>query len=222
MVQTIKDILLKISPINSLRTARKKRKSLQEVKEWEKLGRPAPPPHAIKQQNLLHYATTYNLKILVETGTFNGDMVEAMKNHFDEIYSVELSQSFFNKARIRFKSQKNVFLIHGDSGDEMKTLIQRIDKPTLFWLDGHYSGGETALGEKDTPVLEELNCILDSRDLKHVIIIDDARLFGSDLSYPTIEELKNVVTSRRNNLEISIADDSIRITPKQQNTQIVK
>ena len=214
MAQTIKDILLKFSPINSLRTARKKRKALQEVKEWEKLGRPVPPPHAIKQQNLLHYATTYNLNILVETGTFNGDMVEAMKNYFDEIYSVELSQSLFNKAKIRFKSQKNVFLIHGDSGDELRTITQRIDKPTLFWLDGHYSGGETALGEKDTPVLEELNCILDSSALKHVIIIDDARLFGSDLSYPTIEELKNVVTSKRNDLDITIDDDSIRITPK--------
>lgn len=88
-----------------------------------------------------------------------------------------------------------------------------LDQPALFWLDGHYSGGETAQGEKDTPIYEELDRILDAPDRDHVIIIDDARCFGRDRDYPSIQELSDFVRSRRPNVDIAVQDDSIRIKP---------
>lgn len=214
MIQIVKEFLLKFSPISYLKTVRRKKNTLKELERWIKTGKQNPPPHIIKQKNLLHYKTKYNLKIFVETGTFNGDMIEAMKDHFDELYSIELYQPLFEKAEKRFKSQKNITIIQGDSGKKLKSIMKHIDRPALFWLDGHYSGGETALSEKETPIFEELLCILESKDYQHVIVIDDARLFGTDLSYPTINELNTLVTSRRNNLEITVEYDSIKIAPK--------
>lgn len=121
-----------------------KKRQKQELLQWEKDGHPVPPPHAIKQQNLLFYAHKYNLKVLIETGTYLGEMIEAMSSHFDRIYSIELSEYLHAKARRRFKDKPNVKLIHGDSGTELKNVLATIRQPSLFWLDGHYSAGVTA------------------------------------------------------------------------------
>lgn len=182
------------------------------VRKW---GKPVPPAHIVKQRTLQSYSKRFGLKILVETGTYYGDMVEAMKDSFDRIYSIELSRELYGKARERFKGATRIELICGDSGVELRNVVSKLDQPALFWLDGHYSGGDTAKGDKDTPIYEELNQILDAPDLGHVIIIDDARCFGSDPAYPRIRELKHFIQSKRSNVDIVVQDDSIRITPKQ-------
>ena len=190
-----------------------KRRHSKELVKWERKGKPVPPPHIIKQRTLQTYSMRYGLKILVETGTYYGDMIEAMKQVFDRIHSIELCQELYENAKKRFKGVRHIELIHGDSGVELMNLMNKINKPALFWLDGHYSAGVTARGEKDTPIFEELHHILNAPDIGHVIIIDDARLFGSDPAYPSIEELKDFIKSKRQNLEIVVQDDIIRITP---------
>ena len=81
-----------------------------ELLDWEQRDRPIPTPHLIKQDILRKYAMQYDLKILIETGTYYGDMVEAMKNQFDRIYSIELSNKLFEEARKRFKSCRHIEL----------------------------------------------------------------------------------------------------------------
>ena len=48
-----------------------------------------------------------------------------------------------------------------------------------FWLDGHYSGGDTYQGPLDTPIREELNEISQMLDqLNSVsVFVDDIRCF---------------------------------------------
>jgi hypothetical protein len=211
--QILKQIIKKMSLYYPLKNWLTKRKQKKELFEWERTGKPAPSPHIIKQQTLLTYARSFGLKNLVETGTLYGDMVEAMKNDFDRIYSIELSTELYEEAKERFQKEENIELIHGDSGIELKNVIKKINQPTLFWLDGHYSGGVTAKGNNDTPIYEELNHILNAEDRDHVIIIDDARLFGSDPAYPSIEELNEFIESKRSDVKIIVQEDSIRITP---------
>ena len=141
-------------------------------------------------------------------------MVEAMRNSFDRIYSIELSNELYEKAKERFKGVEHIELIHGDSGIELKNVLNRINQPVLFWLDGHYSHGVTARGDKDTPIYEELDHIFNHPDRGHVIIIDDARYFGRHPAYPGIEELKSLIRSKRPDTNIVVLDDIIRITPK--------
>ena len=184
------------------------------LRSWEAAGRPMPPPHVVKQAALRHYAEKYGLRIFVETGTYYGDMVEAMKGFFDSIYSIELGRRLYRQAKRRFRGSNHVRILHGDSAKKLPWVVKIIDGPALFWLDGHYSGGSTAKGEKDTPIYEELRHILADRGKRHVVVIDDARCFGMIPAYPTLEELKAFVFSKRNDVEIHVQDDSIRITPK--------
>ena len=190
-----------------------KRRQEKELFKWEKKGKPVPPPHIVKQRTLVAYAKRFELKILVETGTYYGDMIDAIKKVFDQIYSIELNPELYKKAKERFKEEEHIELIRGDSGTELRNVINRINQPALFWLDGHYSGGVTAKANKDTPICEELDHILNAKDLGHVLIIDDARCFGSDPAYPSIDELNDFIKSKRPRANIVVQDDSIRITP---------
>jgi hypothetical protein len=180
--------------------------------EWVRNGRPSPPPHIVKQQALDEFRKKFNPEILVKTGTFLGEMVEAQRNNFKKIYSVELSEKLYRKAKKRFKAFSHIKLLQGDSGKLMGRIISEIDAPALFWLDGHYSGGITALGDKECPVPEELMAILQS-NFRHVILIDDARFFNGTNDYPAIEEIESLLKSSNKNLAIEIRDDIIRITP---------
>ncbi len=201
--------------IRALRDFRVQRRQAREYAKWVRSGYPNPPPHSVKQQVLRGLAHDYGLEILVETGTFRGDMVAAMLESFHKIFSIELSEQLYIAARRRFQKCTNVEIVHGDSGVELARLLPRLDRPTLFWLDGHYSAGATARGASDTPIFEELSHILNSPMQNYVIVIDDARLFGTDSSYPTFEELRHFIQSSSAGSQIHVETDSIRVTLKQ-------
>lgn len=150
--------------------------------------REIPPPSIIKQRIVTAFGMLYGLRVLVETGTYQGDMVEAQRPYFREIYSIELSRELHDAAKKRF-DQPHIHLLQGDSGEMLGNI--HLSEPTLFWLDGHYSGGITALGDKECPIFEELAHIKNS-DLKHVVLIDDARLFTGG-AYPTVPELESFI-----------------------------
>jgi hypothetical protein len=213
MKQLLKEII-KMTPLfTPLRNWAIANSQKKELIEWERKGRPVPPPHIFKQRTIKAFAEKFGLEILVETGTCYGDMVEAMKGNFRQIYSIELSKELYEAAKKRFERDTAVEIIHGDSGIVLENLVERIDKPALFWLDGHYSAGETAKGDKDTPIFEELNHILKRQHSKDVVIIDDARCFGNDPAYPSIEDLGNFIKSQKPDVNISVEYDSIRIAP---------
>lgn len=213
MKQLLKKVIRRIPLCTLLRNRVRERRQTRELIEWERQGKPVPTPHIIKQRTIISFAERFGLKILIETGTYYGDMVEAMKGYFSRIYSIELSKELYKKAKTRFDGVGKVKIIQGDSGVELGNLVGMIDQPALFWLDGHYSAGETARGKKDTPIYEELTHIFNNKQSGHVIIIDDARCFGQDPAYPSIDKLTDFIRSMRPDANIEIEDDSIRITP---------
>ena len=213
MKRTLKELIKRTPIYPALRTIRQR----WELKEWERRGRPAPPPHIVKQRTIRKFAERFGLKVLIETGTYYGDMVEAMKNDFSRIYSIELSNELYEKAKRRFAGDDRIKIVNGDSGIELGKIIDSLDQPALFWLDGHYSAGETARGDKDTPIYEELTHIFNSQERGHVVIIDDARCFGTDPAYPSIDELSKFIKAKNSpNFKIEVENDSIRIVPYSQ------
>lgn len=199
---------------DKLRNWEVKRRWPGELARWKNGGDQSPPPHLFKQNVLREYAKKYNLRVFVESGTCYGDMLEALKNEFDHLYSIELSPYLYGKCFKRFGKAKHITLLQGDSGVVLKRVMESIDQPALFYLDGHYSAGMSIKGEKETPICEELHAILRARPLNHVIVIDDARCFGDCPHYPSLDELKRLVDAERPGLQITVQDDSIRITPK--------
>jgi hypothetical protein len=184
----------------------------EELAEWEKSGRPFPPPHIVKQRAIAAYAAESGATVLVETGTYLGDMVEAQKNRFSKIYSIELSERLHKKAQKRFRGNETIILLQGDSSVRIAEVVVELNTPAIFWLDGHYSGGITAKAEKECPVPEELHAIFNS-PVDHIILIDDARLFNGTHDYPTIEQIKEIIQQHKKNYFIENKDDIIRLTP---------
>ena len=193
-----------------LRVAAEQRR---ELRRWERDGRPVPPPHAVKQKALRRYAQAFGTRVLVETGTYMGDMVAAMLDQFDRIYSIELSEELHQRARARFADEPRVTILQGDSAHVLPELLKGLDERCLFWLDGHYSSGVTALGEKETPVEQELRAILTHPVTGHVVLIDDARQFVGTGDWPAISTIESMVHSIDPRLVVRVEDDIIRVHP---------
>jgi uncharacterized protein with ACT and thioredoxin-like domain len=54
-----------------------------------------PPGEQVKQRYVREYGSRFGIEVLVETGTFMGDMINAVKKDFKSIYSIELSRDLY-------------------------------------------------------------------------------------------------------------------------------
>ena len=194
----------------------KQLKQKRKYKKWLKDGRPDPPPPLAKQEMLRDYAKSFGLEIFVESGTFLGDTVEALRREFRQVHSIELSRKFYELSRRRLEGAPNVELHLGDSGKVLREIVPALDGPALFWLDGHYSGGDTAKGDTNCPVRAELDAIFSGMKHPFVVMIDDARCFRNPeaTDYPSIEEIEQMVAEKRPGMKVEVAMDCIRIVPK--------
>jgi hypothetical protein len=104
-------------------------------------------------------------------------------------------------------------LFKANSTEKLKYVLD-LSKPTLFWLDGHYSGSGTARGDKDSPILEEIFQIYSGKNLGHVVLVDDIPCFGKYPNYPATQQLKEYVLSLNSDVTITIKYDIMIIMPK--------
>lgn len=192
----------------------KKILTVQTVRRWKKQGRPVPVPHKIKEGVVIEYGKKFGAKTLVETGTYRGEMVAATKNHFEKIISVELDETLFREAEQTFQNQ--ITILQGDSGRSLPEIVKNLSGPTLFWLDAHYSGGITAKGEEETPIISEVKTIAGYPAANIVLLIDDSRLFVGEKGYPKISDFKKIIAGLLPNHNFEIRDDIIRVTPRDQ------
>lgn len=186
--------------------------------EWKTKGSPLPPPHESKRLCLLQLRQQHKNNILVETGTFMGDMAKSMSPYFKKIYTIELSKELYYNTSRELNYISNISFFHGDSTYVLPEILKDINEPAIFWLDGHYSAGITARGEKDTPIMQELDAIIRSKHARnHIILIDDARLFvenSEHKDYPTINELKTWVGNNLPNASTIVENDIIIISER--------
>ena len=178
--------------------------------DWRLRGRPAPPPHVVKQDILLRYQKQRRFSTFIETGTFTGEMIHAMRPHFVRLISIEMAPAIFEATKRRFAGDAGVELLLGDSGVLLPRVLSTLNHPALFWLDGHYMGGTTARADQDSPVRAELAALLHHPVRRHIVLIDDARLFTGTDGYPTIDELRTWVERERPGSRVDVDADIIR------------
>lgn len=159
---------------------------------------------------MLDYARKHGLDVFIETGTYFGDMVKAVRPFFREVHSIELSCDLYEKAVKRFRPYPSISIYQGDSSDVLPVILKKIHSPCLFWLDGHYSEGITARGSKDTPVVEELSHILGRKTYNDVVLIDDAIFFKGSNGYPSLLEVSEQVLKQRPDFTVEVRGDIIR------------
>ncbi len=164
---------------------------------WKLQGEPIPQPHVVKEYFLKKILLKTGIRTLVETGTYLGDMIIAMRPHCQEIKSIELNGPLFEQAVEKFKNDPSITIFQGDSGEIMGDVIKDIKGSAVFWLDGHYSAGVTSKGSLDTPILREIDHVAAHPNAsEHVLLIDDARCFDGTNDYPTEEALKKYLAEK--------------------------
>jgi hypothetical protein len=178
-------------------------------REWEARDFAAPSPHFVKQTVLLRNGL--ERATWVETGTYLGATTSVLATIGRMVYSIEPEPTLFAKAEQRFQRTVNVKLLNGTSEDVFPSLLPLLEGPVCFWLDGHYSAGNTFKGPKDTPIVDELTQIEAHlpRFGATVVMVDDIRCFDPAnpefASYPSVDYL--IDWARRLGLDWHIEHD---------------
>ena len=178
--------------------------NLRDLLSWQKRHFVQPSPNFIKRAIIKKY--TVPNSIFIETGTLTGNMIFYLHKSFSFCYSLEPSKKFYDLSSKRLSNIKNKILLNDTSENALEKTIKQIleshktQKNLVFFLDAHYSGGDTFLAKKATPIILELE-IIEKYMLqfdKIIIIVDDIESFGTG-DYPKKEFLVNFALKNKKN-----------------------
>ncbi len=173
----------------------------------------------IPHQIVIELAQLNSSKIFVETGTLHGVTTRWASNNFEMVHAIERAEDLYKLHSKELSQIKGVTPHLGDSRDILPQIVRDIhDRRAVYWLDGHWSGGETAGEHDECPLIGELACL--SGRAEDIILIDDARLFlcvpplpHNPSQWPTISDIVNVLPASNKKPFVQIVDDVIFIVP---------
>ncbi len=162
---------------------------------WASRNFSLPSPQATKMSVLKKYEVPNSTWI--ETGTFVGSTTRELSKRATRVISIEPSSIFYDIACQNLHELDNVELINGSSENVFDSVVQQLDDSANFWLDGHYSGGDTFQGELNSPIAHELNVISAhvSKFNSCSVFIDDVRCFiqNSGEEYEMYPNLTSII-----------------------------
>ena len=162
--------------------------------------------HHVKYE-MIYLSGRYNVSNFIETGTHLGETVIFMaeKFPFDKIHSVEISGYYIDFINNHFQrvandagiDVSNIKIWKGNSVNVLPSILSEVKGRSLFWLDAHCSGGDTAKSDDyDCTILKEIEVIKSSSINNHIIVIDDMNACKDGRTdYPTISEISDLILS---------------------------
>lgn len=156
------------------------------------------------------------LDVFVEGGTYKGGTAKKMSDSFRKVYTIEKSEIMHETAKENLKDIHNITMLKGDTREHLSKILDNNDN-ILFWLDAHWSGGDTYGEEDECPLIEELEIIFDYSK-NYIILIDDARLFLAPPPHPhkfqNWQSLTDIMKTLPDSWEMIEYEDVIYIYPK--------
>ena len=184
-----------------------RRKLIPDGFLWKLRNYSPPSPEHVKRRILL--SNSLENAVWVETGTYLGDTTQTLSKISKCVISIEPQPNLSRFSEKRLKRYKNVKVINGTSEASIVGILEGLNGPACFWLDGHYSGDVTYRGSVISPILNELEAISKyvAKDNPVVVFIDDFRLFVGSVStgYPDHGIL--VKWAEENNLHWTVEHD---------------
>ncbi|MEI6676820.1 MAG: hypothetical protein WCO57_16745 [Verrucomicrobiota bacterium] len=188
-------------------------KFVRHARKWRRQGFKPPFPCLLKRTIIKTEAEKFDASVLVETGTFLGDTPWFFRKLFRKIFSIEVHPGFALAAATRFSRWPHIQILEGDSAARLPEIVSAVDGRCVYWLDGHYSAGTTGRSDCDCPIWGELASIIGKNRSPFIILIDDARCFGTDPSYPSLADLQKFACERLPGCAFFVENDIIRIHP---------
>jgi hypothetical protein len=155
-----------------------------------------------------------------ETGTYLGATAEWAAGQFAQVHTVEASPELFQRAKAVLAQKANVVQHQGRSADVLRRIVPTLAGRWLFWLDAHWSAGDTFGQGEECPLLGELEIVL--RGGPHALLIDDARLFFRPFGpphdwrqWPTIDDICATIRDHATErTSVTVVDDVIFALPR--------
>ncbi|MGC8483591.1 MAG: hypothetical protein ACP5OE_08115 [Thermodesulfobium sp.] len=160
------------------------------------------------------------INTFIETGTYYGETAIWATKHFQNVYSIEASEKYFEMASRKYSQVQNLHLLLGNSASLLPKVISVTEPKRIFWLDAHFMGGTTYGQLGECPLLAELTSI--PTDSNSWILIDDARYFISQNfpilhdreQWPNIGEIVLILSRVQESSVLFIFNDVIVSPPK--------
>lgn len=154
--------------------------------------------------------------VCVETGTFKGLTTKQLTTVFEQVYTIEAFEALYQEALVNLKGLNNVTPLLGDSREKLPEILDKLkNSKVIFWLDAHYSGGDTFYNF--SPLINELKLINESLLVDPIIIVDDARYVLAEVELSTSSRYANlpefINELNRSNHYISYVDDKFIAVP---------
>jgi len=134
------------------------------------------------------FLKSLQINIAVETGTNQAKTTRVLAQHFERVYSIELSETLFQTAEsMTFPGRERVEFVLGDSADWVERLAREIEDSCFWYLDAHFCHITGHEATSDFPLWRELEAIKARDNRSDVIWIDDVHTFGKqrpDLGQP--------------------------------------
>ena len=163
-------------------------RDLRNLINWSKDLYSMPAPPEVKIKTLMRWGTR---GVWIETGTYEGLTTIELSKFARQVITLEPSRKYYELASKNLAAHSNIELVNGTSEDSLDLVLNKLVESNnisdlSFWLDAHFSSGETFKGEKDSPIIEELRIIQNylAKIIHLTIFIDDVRLFRDDRSMP--------------------------------------
>jgi hypothetical protein len=154
----------------------------------------------------------------IETGTYRGFSARRLAAAFPEVTTIEASPELARCAADTLADLAHVEVRVGSSRIVLPEVVDAA-RPTLYWLDGHWSGGVTAGRGDECPLLGELESIASGHP-EDCILVDDARLFlapppppHDPAQWPDVTALVHALERAKPGHAIVVAHDLVVCVP---------
>jgi predicted O-methyltransferase YrrM len=146
------------------------------------------------QSEIKKLIETFNIKHVVETGTFVGNSTAFFSKCGCVVDTIEINQEYYNSALINLENYDNFTCHLGDSIQMLPRILETIPKElTLFYLDAHW--------QDDWPLLNEIELIGKSFKDNCILVIDDFFVPNRNLQYDVYKDIKNDINFIKNSLD---------------------
>ncbi len=176
----------------------------------------------VPHHNVDYMQSAFGLDVFVEGGTYRGHTAKSMSETFKNVYTIEKSEKMYESSKTYLSDIPNITLLKGDTREHLPAILDENDN-ILFWLDAHWSGGNTYGEEDECPLLEELKIIF-TREKNYIILIDDARLFLAPppkphdfANWPSLTDISKAIPQ---NWELIEFEDVLYLFPENRAKQV--
>lgn len=173
----------------------------------------------VPRELVLWLRDTFKIDVFVETGTNRAETAVWASKNFERVFTIEANELFHQRALEAFGDRKNIQFLKGDSRVHIKSLLASLPEPAIFWLDAHWCGEDTFGKTEECPVVGELE-LLNTSEVNHIVLIDDARLFLAPppppheaSHWPDIATICGLLSARATNRYVVVHHDVIIAVP---------